>query len=62
MADPVFVDDRHFGERLTYLWHEKDRIIAKTLTANKISYHDAFPVGIEKDELERLLADFASSA
>jgi hypothetical protein len=33
MADPVFVDDRHFGERLTYLWHEKHRIIAKTVSS-----------------------------
>ena len=33
-----------------------------TLTANKLKYHDVFPVGIEKGELEKLLADFSASA
>ncbi len=33
-----------------------------TLTANRIQYHDAFPVGLDKAEFERLLADFAASA
>jgi cation-transporting ATPase E len=33
-----------------------------TLTANKIIYQDVYPVGIERDELEPLLADFARSA
>ena len=33
-----------------------------TLTANKIQYHDVYPVGVEKSELEQLLADFAASA
>ncbi|HID53647.1 MAG TPA: HAD family hydrolase [Anaerolineae bacterium] len=33
-----------------------------TLTANKIRYEDTYPVGIDKSELERLLADFAVSA
>jgi cation-transporting ATPase E len=33
-----------------------------TLTANKLKYHDVHPVGIEKSELEKLLADFAASA
>ncbi len=33
-----------------------------TLTANKIQYHDVFPVGVEAEELKRLLADFAGSA
>lgn len=33
-----------------------------TLTANKIHYQEIFPAGIEKAELERLLADFARSA
>jgi cation-transporting ATPase E len=33
-----------------------------TLTANRINYHDVFPVGIEKADLERLLGDFAHSA
>jgi len=33
-----------------------------TLTANKIAYYDAIPLGLTKEELERALADFASSA
>ena len=33
-----------------------------TLTANKLKYHDVYPVGIAKGELERLLADFSASA
>ncbi len=33
-----------------------------TLTANKIKYHDAYPVGVAKDRLEQLLADFGASA
>jgi cation-transporting ATPase E len=33
-----------------------------TLTANRITYHDAQPIGIDKGELERLLGDFARSA
>ncbi len=33
-----------------------------TLTANKINYHDVYPVGIEKAELERMLGSFARSA
>jgi cation-transporting ATPase E len=33
-----------------------------TLTANKIKYHDVYPVGIDKSELEQRLADFAASA
>lgn len=33
-----------------------------TLTANKINYHDAFPVGMDKEQLERLLGSFARSA
>jgi cation-transporting P-type ATPase E len=33
-----------------------------TLTANKLKYHDVYPSGIEKSELEQLLADFAASA
>jgi cation-transporting ATPase E len=33
-----------------------------TLTSNKIQYHDVYPVGLEKPELEQLLADFAASA
>ena len=33
-----------------------------TLTANKLKYHDVFPVGIEKGVLEKLLADFSASA
>ncbi len=33
-----------------------------TLTANKIRFKELYPVGIEQDELERLLADFAASA
>ncbi len=33
-----------------------------TLTANKIRYEDVYPVGIEKGELERRLANFAASA
>jgi cation-transporting ATPase E len=33
-----------------------------TLTANKIRYHDVYPVSLEKPELEQLLADFGASA
>jgi cation-transporting ATPase E len=33
-----------------------------TLTANKIKYNDVYPVGLDKPEVERLLADFAASA
>lgn len=33
-----------------------------TLTTNEIAYEDCFPVGLQKEELERLLADFAASA
>ncbi len=33
-----------------------------TLTTNRIRYHEAFPVGIEKNQLEAWLADFAASA
>lgn len=33
-----------------------------TLTANKIAYYDAIPLGLTKEALERALADFASSA
>ncbi len=33
-----------------------------TLTANKIKYHDVYPVGIGKQSLEQQLADFAASA
>jgi cation-transporting P-type ATPase E len=33
-----------------------------TLTANKIRYEDVYPVGISKEALECLLADFAASA
>ncbi|MCB9120461.1 MAG: HAD-IC family P-type ATPase [Caldilineaceae bacterium] len=33
-----------------------------TLTANKIRYHDALPVGIDKAALEQRLANFAASA
>jgi cation-transporting ATPase E len=33
-----------------------------TLTANKIKYHDVYPVGLDKPEVERLLSDFAASA
>lgn len=33
-----------------------------TLTANKINYHDLRPVGMDKDLVTRLLADFAASA
>jgi cation-transporting ATPase E len=33
-----------------------------TLTANKIRYHDAHPVGVDKATLEQCLADFASNA
>lgn len=33
-----------------------------TLTANRILYHDAQPVGMDKETLLRLLADFAHSA
>jgi cation-transporting ATPase E len=33
-----------------------------TLTANRIQYHDCCSVTMEKDKLERLLADFARSA
>lgn len=33
-----------------------------TLTANKIKYNDVYPVGVDKADLERQLADFAASA
>lgn len=33
-----------------------------TLTANKINFHDVYPVDIDKSDLERLLGDFAYSA
>ncbi|MCL4858558.1 MAG: HAD-IC family P-type ATPase [Caldilineaceae bacterium] len=33
-----------------------------TLTANRINYHASYPVGLERAELEQLLADFAASA
>ncbi len=33
-----------------------------TLTANRINYHDVYPVNVEKEVLEHILADFASSA
>ena len=33
-----------------------------TLTANKINYHDVYPVGIAKAELERMLGSFTRSA
>lgn len=33
-----------------------------TLTTNRITYHDVFPVGIEREEFEQRLADFARSA
>jgi cation-transporting ATPase E len=33
-----------------------------TLTANRIAYHDVYPVGIDADELKHLLGDFAHSA
>ncbi len=33
-----------------------------TLTANKIHYHDVYPVDLGKDAFERLLAEFARSA
>ncbi|MCB0164216.1 MAG: HAD-IC family P-type ATPase [Anaerolineae bacterium] len=33
-----------------------------TLTANKIKYHDLYPIGLDQPELERLVADFAASA
>ncbi len=33
-----------------------------TLTANKINYHDVYPVGIDKPQLERILGSFARSA
>jgi len=33
-----------------------------TLTANRITFHDVYPIGIDKDELEHLLGDFACSA
>ncbi|MCB0193086.1 MAG: HAD-IC family P-type ATPase [Anaerolineae bacterium] len=33
-----------------------------TLTANKIKYHDLYPVGLDKSELEHILADFAAGA
>lgn len=32
-----------------------------TLTANKIQYHDIYPVGLSRAELEKRLADFAAS-
>ena len=33
-----------------------------TLTTNKIRFADLYPIGIDRSELERLLADFAASA
>jgi len=33
-----------------------------TLTANRIQYHDIYPVGIGRAQLENVLADFAASA
>jgi len=33
-----------------------------TLTANKIKFHDVFPVGVNKAELEQWLANFGASA
>ena len=33
-----------------------------TLTANRIQYHDLYPIGVEKHALERILGDFARSA
>ena len=33
-----------------------------TLTANKINYHDVYPVGMDKVDLERALGSFARSA
>ncbi len=33
-----------------------------TLTANKIKYHDLFPVGLDSPALEKIVADFAASA
>ncbi len=33
-----------------------------TLTANKINYHEIYPVGIDKAQLEHLIGSFASSA
>lgn len=32
-----------------------------TLTANRIKFHDLHPLGIDRDEAQRLLGDFASS-
>lgn len=32
-----------------------------TLTANRIHFHDLLPIGIERENLERLLGDFAKS-
>ncbi len=33
-----------------------------TLTANRINYHEAYPIDVSRAELERLLGDFAASA
>ena len=33
-----------------------------TLTANKINFHDLYPIGVDRAELERLLGTFAHSA